>query len=129
MGVFEALADPVRRSMVEALAAGEQQAGSLVAIAQARFGISQPAGSQHLRVLREQGVVAVRVDGTRRWYGVRPEALSELDSWLDRFRHTWNQPLDALATELTRGRRERRRAVPASSPDPQLGELEVEHGG
>jgi DNA-binding transcriptional ArsR family regulator len=129
MGVFEALADPVRRSMVEALAAGEQQAGSLVAVARARFGISQPAGSQHLRVLREQGVVAVRVDGTRRWYGVRSEALSELDRWLDQFRQTWDQPLDALATELARGRRERRRAAREASPDAQLGELEVQHDG
>ncbi|GAA3615186.1 metalloregulator ArsR/SmtB family transcription factor [Microlunatus ginsengisoli] len=108
MGVFEALADPVRRLMVESLATGEQPAGDLVALARARFGISQPAGSQHLRVLREHEVVAVRAEGTRRWYAVRPEALSELDVWLDRFRRTWDQPLDALATELARGRRQRR---------------------
>lgn len=108
MGVFEALADPVRRAMVEALAADEQTAGALVEIVRSRFGISQPAASQHLRVLREHGVVEVRADGARRWYSVRPNALGELDTWLDRFRHTWDQPLDALATELARSRRQRR---------------------
>ena len=108
MGVFEALADPVRRALVEALAADEQTAGALVEIVRSRFGISQPAASQHLRVLREHGVVEVRADGARRWYTVRPNALGELDTWLDRFRHTWDQPLDALATELARSRRQRR---------------------
>jgi DNA-binding transcriptional ArsR family regulator len=108
VGTFEALADPVRRLMVEALAEGEQPAGSLVAAARASFGITQPGASQHLRVLRENGVVAVRAEGNRRWYAVRPEALAELDAWLDRFRRTWDQPLDALATELARGRRARR---------------------
>ena len=108
MGAFEALGDPVRRLMVEALAIGEQPAGSLVAVARGRFGISQPAASQHLRVLREHDVVAVRVEGSRRWYSVRTEALAELDTWLDRFRRTWDQPLDALDTELARGRRDRR---------------------
>lgn len=108
MGVFEALADPVRRAMVEALAGGEQTAGALVEIVRSQFGISQPAASQHLRVLREHGVVEVRADGARRWYAVRPDALGELDTWLDRFRHTWDQPLDALATELARSRRQRR---------------------
>ena len=111
MGVFEALADPVRRTMIEALAAGEQTAGALVDLARSRFGISQPATSQHLRVLREQGMVEVRADGARRWYAVRPEALGELDAWLDLFRRSWDQPLDALATELARSRRQRRTAT------------------
>jgi DNA-binding transcriptional ArsR family regulator len=111
VGVFEALADPVRRTMVEALAPGEQTAGSLVELVRSRFGISQPAASQHLRVLREHGVVAVRADGARRWYAVRQDALGELDTWLDQFRHTWDQPLDALATELARSRRQRRTAT------------------
>jgi DNA-binding transcriptional ArsR family regulator len=111
MGVFEALGDPVRRLMVEALAEGEQPAGALVGAARARFGISQPGASQHLRVLRESGVVDVRAEGSRRWYAVRPDALAQLDTWLDRFRATWDQPLDALATELARGRRARRSAA------------------
>jgi DNA-binding transcriptional ArsR family regulator len=117
VGVFEALGDPVRRLLVETLAIGEQPAGLLVAAAQDRFGISQPAASQHLRVLREQGVVGVRADGARRLYSVRPEALAELDAWLDRFRRGWDQPLDALATELARGQRERRRKSPRSGTD------------
>jgi len=119
MGVFEALGDPVRRLMVETLALGEQPAGLLVSTAQGRFGISQPAASQHLRVLREQGVVVVRAEGTRRWYSIRPDALAELDTWLDRFRGTWDQPLDALATELARGQRERRLKSPASGTGDQ----------
>jgi hypothetical protein len=56
-------------------------------------------------------VVAVRADGARRWYAVRQDALGELDTWLDQFRHTWDQPLDALATELARSRRQRRTAT------------------
>jgi DNA-binding transcriptional ArsR family regulator len=116
MGAFEALADPVRRLLLEAMAAGEHSAGSLVAVAQQRFEISQPAVSQHLRVLRESGLVTVRVDGTRRWYAVRPEGLSEIDAWLNRFRRTWDQPLDALGTELARGRRTRR-ARGRTAPD------------
>jgi DNA-binding transcriptional ArsR family regulator len=125
MGVFEALGDPVRRLMVETLAIGEQPAGSLVSAAQARFGISQPAASQHLRVLREQDVVVVRAEGTRRWYSIRPGALAELDAWLDRFRGTWDQPLDALATELARGRRERRRNPPQSGTGEQTHTAEL----
>lgn len=117
MGVFEALGDPVRRHMVEALAEGERPAGALVTAARVRFGISQPGASQHLRVLRENGVVDVRAEGNRRWYAVRPDALAEIDDWLNRFRASWDQPLDALATELARGRRARR-----SAADPGVGE-------
>ena len=69
-------------------------------------------------MLRDNGVVDVRVDGVRRWYAIRPDALTELDDWLARFRQTWDQPLDALATELARGRRERRRRL-ESSDDPE----------
>lgn len=72
------------------------------------FGISQPAVSQHLRVLRESGFTTVRAEGTRRLYSVDPAPLAEIDRWLERFRHFWSQRLDALAVELARGRRERR---------------------
>ncbi|MYT25252.1 ArsR family transcriptional regulator, partial [Streptomyces sp. SID7760] len=72
------------------------------------FGISQPAVSQHLRVLRESGFAVVRAEGTRRLYAVRAEPLREVDAWLERFRGFWEQRLDALGTELARGRRERR---------------------
>lgn len=121
MSAFAALADPVRRRMVEALADGEQPAGVLVELAQREFGISQPGASQHLRVLREHEVVAVRAAGSRRLYRVRQESLAELESWLRQFRHTWDQPLDALATELARGQRQRRLARAPRIPGSSLG--------
>jgi DNA-binding transcriptional ArsR family regulator len=65
--------------------------------------------SQHLRVLREAGFATVRAEGTRRLYSVDDAPLRDVDAWLDRFRAAWRQPLDALETELARGRRERRR--------------------
>ena len=109
MGAFEALADPVRRRIVELLAEGEQPAGALGQTVQQEFGISQPGASQHLRVLRDHGVVQVRAEGARRIYALDAGALSQLDRWLDQFRGAWDQPLDALETELARGQRERRR--------------------
>jgi DNA-binding transcriptional ArsR family regulator len=77
----------------------------------AEFGISQPAVSQHLRVLREAGFATVRPDGARRLYAVRPEPLRDVDAWLDRFRRLWTPHLDALETELARGRRATRSAT------------------
>ncbi len=106
---FDVLGDPVRRRIVELLADdGEQPAGAVAATIQDEFGISQPAVSQHLRVLREHGFATVRPEGARRLYAVQPESLREVDVWLDRVRRTWTPHLDALATELARGRRERR---------------------
>ena len=102
---FDVLGDPVRRRILELLADGERPAGEVSAIVQAEFGISQPGVSQHLRVLRENGFATVRADGARRLYAVDPAPLREIDAWLDRYRRFWSQPLDALATELARGRR------------------------
>jgi DNA-binding transcriptional ArsR family regulator len=110
VGAFEALADPVRRRLIELLASGEQPAGALADAIRVEFGTSQPGASQHLRVLREQGLVVVRPVGAQRLYALNYDALVELDRWLDRFRSSWDQPLDALATELARGQRERRRS-------------------
>jgi DNA-binding transcriptional ArsR family regulator len=107
---FDVLGDPVRRRILELLAEGERPAGEVSAVVQQEFGISQPGASQHLRVLRENGFATVRADGARRLYSVDPEPLREIDAWLDRYRRFWQQPLDALATELARGRRERRAA-------------------
>ena len=77
------------------------------------FGISQPAVSQHLRVLREAGFATVRPEGARRLYAVNAEPLRDVDAWLDHFRAFWTPRLDALATEIARGRRQRRlRATP-----------------
>ncbi|MEV0952351.1 metalloregulator ArsR/SmtB family transcription factor [Promicromonospora sp. NPDC050249] len=114
-GVFEALGDPVRRRLLELLIPGEQPAGALVTALQARVRITQPAVSQHLRVLREAGLVQVRAEGTRRLYAVDDAGTAAARAWLARFEDTFAQPLDALATELARGRRERRRAAPPSA--------------
>lgn len=108
MHAFDVLGDPVRRRILELLAEGEQAAGAVSEVIRAEFGISNPAVSQHLRVLRESGFVTVRPDGTRRLYTVEAAPLQEVDIWLDRFRQFWSQRLDALATELARGKRERR---------------------
>jgi DNA-binding transcriptional ArsR family regulator len=105
---FDVLGDPVRRRILELLADGEHTAGAIAAVIQAEFGISQPAVSQHLRVLRESGFTTVRAEGARRLYAVDSVPLQEVDLWLDRFRSFWSQHLDALATELARGKRERR---------------------
>jgi DNA-binding transcriptional ArsR family regulator len=105
---FDVLGDPVRRRILELLADGERSAGDVSAVVREEFGISQPGVSQHLRVLRENGFATVRADGARRLYAVDSAPLREVDEWLERYRRFWSQPLDALATELARGRRERR---------------------
>ncbi len=108
MHAFDVLGDPVRRRILELLSDGEQTSGAVTAVVRREFGISQPAVSQHLRVLRENGFARVRAEGTRRLYAVDDRGLREVDEWLDRFRRFWSGHLDALATELARGKRERR---------------------
>lgn len=111
--VFEALGDPTRRQILELLAAGEQPAGTVVAALQPRASISQPAVSQHLKVLREAGLVNVRAEGTRRLYAIDEAGLDAAKEWLARLADPlaqFAQPLDALATEVARGRRARRGA-------------------
>jgi len=115
---FDVLGDPVRRRILELLATGEQSSGALTAVIRAEFGISQPAVSQHLRVLREHGFAGVRAAGTRRLYAVQAEPLREVDAWLDGFRRFWAPRLDALGTELARGRRDRRRTPPPEEDIP-----------
>ena len=102
---FDVLGDPVRRRILELLADGEQTSGAITDVIRAEFGLSQPAVSQHLRVLRDSGFASVRPEGTRRLYAVDPAPLSEVDAWLSRFRRFWDQRLDALGTELARGRK------------------------
>jgi DNA-binding transcriptional ArsR family regulator len=104
---FDVLGDPVRRRILELLADGELSSGAVGAVIQAEFGISQPAVSQQLKVLRENGFTTVRPAGTRRLYAVSSEPLQEVDAWLEQFRRFWNQHLDALGTELARGKRQR----------------------
>jgi len=108
MHAFDVLGDPVRRRILELLADGEHASGEVVTIVQEEFDISQPAVSQHLKVLRESGFASVRVDGTRRIYTVDAAAMQEVDVWLDRFRGFWNRKLDALATEIARGKRRKK---------------------
>lgn len=108
MHAFDVLGEPVRRRILELLAAGEQTSGAITAAIQAEFGISQPAVSQHLKVLRDNGFARVRAEGARRLYAVDPTPLAEIDDWLDPFRRFWVQRLDALGTEIARGKRERR---------------------
>ncbi len=116
MHAFDVLGDPVRRRILELLADGEMTSGAVYAIIREEFGISQPGVSQHLKVLREAGFATVRPEGTRRLYAVDSGPLSEVDAWLGRFRRFWTPHLEALATELARGRRERRRDGPGGTP-------------
>lgn len=110
MHAFDVLGNPVRRRILELLAEGEHTSGTIVDVVQREFGITQPAVSQHLRVLRESGFASVRIDGPRRVYAVDSFPLAAVDAWLDRFRTLWESRLDALATEVARGKRDRRRA-------------------
>jgi DNA-binding transcriptional ArsR family regulator len=105
---FDVLGDPVRRRILELLIDEEHSSGEIVAVIRGEFGITQPAVSQHLRVLRENGFAHVRAEGTRRLYAVEATPLQDVDRWLQPFRDFWTQRLDALGTELARGRRERR---------------------
>ena len=102
--VLRALADDSRRKMLEALTGGPATAGDLAAL----LPIARPGVSRHLRVLRETGLVEVRQEAQRRVYSLRAEPLAEVDEWLGRYRALWQQRLDALHTEVARGKRERR---------------------
>ena len=109
MEALAALADPVRRELVALLAHGEVAAGDLAD----RFPVSRPALSRPLRVLREAGLVTARADGKRRLYALDPRPLRELDDWLEPYRDLWARRLDALDTEIARGRRARRAGDPS----------------
>jgi DNA-binding transcriptional ArsR family regulator len=113
---FDALGDPVRRRIMELLGQGEAPAGTVATIlgevlasgGGKRSGISQPAVSQHLKVLRDAGLVTVRAEGTRRIYSADEAGIARVRDWLARFADGFAGPLDALETELARGKRERR---------------------
>lgn len=116
MHVFEVLADPVRRRILELIGQGERTSGDVVEAIGAEFGISQAAVSQHLKVLRESGFARVRADAQRRLYSVDATGLQAVDAWVGQFRSFWEPKLDALATEIARGKLERRRAPLAGRP-------------
>jgi DNA-binding transcriptional ArsR family regulator len=96
MDRFVALADPTRRRMVELLGSGERTAGAIGEL----FPISAPAVSQHLKVLRESGLVRVRIDGQRRIYSLDPQGFEEMEAWFGRMRRFWSGRLDDLEREL-----------------------------
>jgi DNA-binding transcriptional ArsR family regulator len=107
MHAFEVLADPVRRRLLELLAETERSSGDMTTIVQSEFGLTQSAVSQHLKVLRDSGFATVRINGARRIYAVNVEPMRDVDVWLDRFRSFWEPKLEALATEVARGKRQR----------------------
>jgi DNA-binding transcriptional ArsR family regulator len=104
MLAFAALADPTRRQIVELLTQRELPAGEIAV----RFDVSPPAISQHLKVLREAGLVSVRADAQRRIYGIDPSGFAELDQWLERVKRFWEPKLDALEHQLKSHAREPR---------------------
>src|SRR4051794_38167078 len=101
---LKALADDSRRTMLEALVKGPATVGELAAL----LPIARPGVSRHLRVLREAGLVEVRQEAQRRVYSLRPQPLTEINTWLSRYLTVWDQRLDALHTEIARGKRARR---------------------
>jgi DNA-binding transcriptional ArsR family regulator len=105
---FDVLGDPARRRILELLSEGELPASAVVEVLSRELGLSQPGVSQHLKVLRESGFASVRAEGTRRFYALETGPLREVDGWLDGFRRFWEQRLDALETEVARGRRAHR---------------------
>ena len=108
MHAFDVLGDPVRRRILELLADGEQSAGAITDVIRDEFPISQPAVSQHLKVLRDNGFTTVRPAGQRRMYAVDATSLQGIDDWLSQFRTFWAPRLEALDTEIARGKRNRR---------------------
>jgi DNA-binding transcriptional ArsR family regulator len=96
--LFDMLADPGRRKILDLLLTRERAAGEIVEAMR----ISQPGVSKHLKLLREAGLVEVRGEGQRRIYSLRPEPFAELDNWLAPYRAFWSGKLDALATHLNR---------------------------
>jgi DNA-binding transcriptional ArsR family regulator len=98
VNAFAVLAEPTRRRILDALLDGERPVSDLVE----RLGMSQPAVSKHLRVLREAGMVVARIDAQRRCYRLEPAALAEVDAWLAPYRKLWAERLDALEAHLDR---------------------------
>ena len=112
MHAFDILGDPVRRRLVELLAAEDAAAGIVSRVVEQEFDISQPAVAKHLRVLRDAGFVTVRPDGPRRIYRLEPAVVDQLEEQVARYRALWSQRLDALETEIARGKRTNGKADP-----------------
>lgn len=119
MHAFDVLGDPVRRRILELLADTDDLAsGDIAASIHREFGISHPAVSQHLKVLRDAGFATVTVSGTRRLYAVKADPWRDIEAWLARYRRFWTSRLDALDTEIARGKRARRTTAPPTRTPP-----------
>jgi DNA-binding transcriptional ArsR family regulator len=105
MKAFDVLGDPVRRRILEILSARQHASGDIVAIVGREFGISQSAVSQHLKVLRDSGFAVVLAEGARRLYAIDARPMAEVDDWLSKFRGFWEPKLDALESEIARGKK------------------------
>ena len=105
MNAFDVLSDPVRRRTLELISQKEHASGEIVKVVEAEFGISQSAVSQHLRILRDTGFAKVRKDGAKRCYEIDPAGFDDVNAWLGRLRHFWASKMEALATEIERGKR------------------------
>lgn len=110
MNAFDVLSDPVRRRTLELISQSERTSGEIVKVAEVEFGISQSAVSQHLRVLRDAGFAKVRQDGAKRCYKIDPAGFDDVNAWLDQLRHFWAPKMEALATEVERGKRSQKDA-------------------
>jgi DNA-binding transcriptional ArsR family regulator len=115
-GVFEALADPTRRRLIQVLRTGERSVNDLVE----QVAITQPGVSKQLRVLHEAGFVQVRPEGQRRLYSLRPEPFRELDAWMDDYRHLWESRFDRLASQLEARQRRREDATRPTEQSEQI---------
>lgn len=109
MQSFAILSDPVRRRILEDLCVQDRSSGEFVATVGEEFGISQSAISQHLKVLRDNRFANVRVDGARRVYSLEPSGLQDIDQWLAPFRQFWQPKFEALAEEVERGKKRKKR--------------------
>jgi len=114
---FDVLGDPVRRRILDLLADGELSAGDVVEVVGREFGITQPAVSRQLRILREHGFATVRAEGARRLYSIDPSGVDDADRLLERYRARWSSALAALHTEVARGTRARRTAAEGAAGD------------
>ena len=108
MHEFDVHRDPVRRRSPKLPPDSGHVSGEVAALIRRLFAITQAAVSQHLKVLRDSGFASTRIDGPRRIYAVDTTPLKDVDAWLERFRRFWQPRLDALATEVARGKRRRR---------------------
>lgn len=112
MHAFDVLGDPVRRRLLELIAADEKTAGEVTAVVVGEFGITQPAVSRQLRILRENGFATMRAVGTRRLYAIDATGFGDVQDWLSRVDSYWGTTLDALDTEIRRQNRAARKRMP-----------------